>query len=475
MLRELRKKLDNKEIGAKELCRGYLDRIKQKDEKLNSFITVCEDYALKCAEEAQTAIDSGKSMPLSGIPVSIKDNICTKGIRTTCASKMLKDFGPPYDATAADRLLKNGAVLLGKTNMDEFAMGSEGVNSYFNAVKNPYNPELVAGGSSAGAAAAVSADLCAAALGSDTGGSVRLPAAFCGVVGLNPTYGRVSRYGLIAFASSLDRIGVISKTAGDAGYMLGVISGADEKDATCARRGDTDFLSLVGKSIAGMKIGIPKEFFAENVSDEIKNACMRAASFYESNGAVLTEVSIPSLEYAVSAYYIISSAEAASNLARYDGIKFGYCAENGTSFKDILSRSRTDGFAKEVKERIMLGNYVLSGGYYDKYYKKAMAAKSAIKREFDEIFEKCGFILTPTAPNLPQKAGRACRPSEVYKNDIYTVISSIAGLPAISVPCGFSESGMPIGMSLTGRAFDEKTIIAAADLFERERGGKDTL
>lgn len=465
MLKELRRKLDKKEISAPELCGEYLRKIKSSDREINSYITVCD--TADAAEKAQKDINSGRSLPLSGIPVSIKDNICTKGIKTTCASKMLADFVPIYNASAVDSLEKNGAVILGKTNMDEFAMGSKGDSSFFGAVHNPHNTAYTAGGSSAGAAAAVAAGFCAAALGSDTGGSVRLPAACCGVTGLKPTYGSVSRYGLIAFASSLDQIGIIAESAEDTGYILSIIAGKDEKDPTSSELSGGDYLALIGKSLNGLKIGIPKECFTDEVSEEIRIACMSAAEFYKSCGFEIVGVSMPSLEYAVSAYYLLSSAEAASNLSRYDGVKFGYCTDKKTDFSDILTNSRSEAFGDEVKRRIMLGNYALSAGYYDMYYKNAQRAKNAICSEYEDIFSKCDLILSPTSPKLPGRLGEKAAPSEVYKSDIYTVPASIAGLPAINTVCGYSKGGMPIGMSLTGRAFDERTIIAAADLFEK--------
>lgn len=468
MISEIRKKLDKKEISVAELCAEYFKRIKSDDTKINSFITLCEEYALKRAEAAQKKINAGEAGILCGIPISVKDNLCTRGIRTTCASRMLSDFVPPYSATAVERIEEDGAVVLGKTNMDEFAMGSMGRNSYFKEVKNPINPSYAPGGSSAGAAASVAAGFCAAALGSDTGGSIRMPAAGCGVVGLNPTYGRVSRYGLIAFASGLDRVGAVSATAEDAGYLLCSIAGADGKDITCTSVHGEEFYNETKKNMSGVRIGIPREFFGDNAAEEIKSACMRAAEFYASHGAVLKEVSLPYTDCAAAVYYVLSSAEAASNLARYDGIKYGHCAKGADSFGELLERSRTEGFGKEVKRRIMLGNYVLSGEYRDKYYKKAAAIRGKIKAGYEEVLGECDFMLSPTVPNFlkPSNGGGA---AAEYKNDIFTVSSSLAGLPSLSLPCAVGKNGMPISMSLTGRAFDEKTIIAAGDFFEKER------
>lgn len=473
-LSQMRKALDNKEISAAELTDKYFDAIEKKDKLYNSYITVCRDSAKMQAKAAQEKIDRGTSAPLTGIPLSVKDNICTNGIRTTCASKMLEDFVPFYDATVISRLKSECAVILGKTNMDEFAMGNSSQTSYFGGVKNPYNTDFTPGGSSGGAAASVSGGLCAAALGSDTGGSVRQPAAFCGVTGLTPTYGAVSRRGLIAFASSLDRIGVIGNCAEDTGYVLNQICGADKNDFTSSKAAAADYLSLVGKNISHLKIGIPKEFF-DGTDDEVKAAVLAAGDYYKALGCELFECSLPSLKYAVAAYYLISSSEAASNLARYDGIKYGHRAD-GDSYGAVIENSRREGFGEEVKRRIMLGNYALCSGYYDKYYNKACRIRTQIRTEYDSIFEKCDVILTPTAPTAAYKIGqKEAKPAEMYLADICTVTVNIAGLPAISTVCGYSKSGMPIGMSLTGKAFDEKTIIALCDRFERDFERREVL
>ncbi len=470
MLSELRKKLDTKEISAAELTQEYLDRIEKKDKQINSYITVCRESAIEQAKKAQELIDANKADALTGIPISVKDNICTKGIKTTCASKMLEDFVPTYDATVTERIKAQGAVILGKTNMDEFAMGGSSQTSYFGGVKNPYDISRVTGGSSGGAAAAVSAGLCAAALGSDTGGSIRQPAAFCGCTGLKPTYGAVSRWGLIAFASSLDQIGVLAESAYDAAYVLSVIAGHDDNDATSSVKCTvTDYTEKIGANPKGFKIGIPKEFFGEGISESVKKAVTDAAEYYKSLGCELVETSMPSLEYAVSAYYLISSAEAASNLSRFDGIKYGHRAGLGTDFNDLIKQSRREGFGDEVKRRILLGNYALSSGYYDAYYKNANRIRTKIRQEYADIFAKCDVILTPAAPTTAYKIGvQENDPVKMYLADICTVTVNIAGLPAISLPCGYDGDGMPIGMSLVGRAFDEKTIIAAADRYERD-------
>lgn len=475
-LQKLRDMLDKKEISAVELTETYLDRIKEKDTKINSYITVCSESAISEAKNAQKVIDSGHSTALTGIPVSVKDNICTNGIKTTCASKMLEDFVPPYDATVTKKLKNNNAVILGKTNMDEFAMGGSSQTSYFGGVKNPFDTSRVPGGSSGGAAASVSADLCAAALGSDTGGSVRQPASFCGVTGLKPTYGTVSRWGLIAFASSLDQIGVVAKSAEDTGYILNGIYGYDENDATTSKKSTGDYNCLVGSNISNLKIGIPKEFFGDGLDDEVKKAVLNAAEYYKKLGCEIVEVSLPCLEYAVSAYYLISSAEAASNLSRFDGIKYGLRSGLGENFNDLIANSRREGFGNEVKRRIMLGNYALCSGYYDAYYKNATRIRTELKAEYAKIFEECDVILTPTAPTTAYKIGQQENaPVKMYLADIYTVTVNIAGLPAISTTCGYDTNGMPIGMSLIGKSFDEKTLIAVCDRFEKDFERKEAV
>lgn len=465
---EMRKKLDSGEIGAVELTKGYLDRIKSIDSEINSYITVCESEALAQAEAAQEVIDKGEAKPLTGIPISVKDNICTDGVRTTCASRMLEDFVPVYDATAVTKLKSENFVMLGKTNMDEFAMGGSSQTSYFGGPKNPYNTGYVTGGSSGGAAASVAAGLCAAALGSDTGGSVRQPSSFCGVTGLKPTYGTVSRWGLIAFASSLDQIGVCAGSAADAGYVLNSICGKDINDATTSSIPKGGYTSMIGSDVSGLSIGVPKEFLA-GTDDEVKEAVLKAAEYYRSLGCKVAECSLPSLEYAVSAYYLISSAEAASNLSRFDGIKYGYRSGLGDDYNQLIKSSRREGFGSEVKRRIMLGNYALCSGYYDAYYNNARRIRTQIKKEYADIFSECDIILTPTAPTPAYRIGaQENDPVKMYQADICTVTVNIAGLPAISTTCGYSSEGMPVGMSLIGRAFDEKTIIAACDRFESD-------
>ena len=468
--------LDSKEISAVELTEHYFDRIENSDKEINSYITVCKENALADAKKAQEVIDSGNSGAFTGLPISVKDNICTLGVKTTCASHMLDDFIPPYNATVMEKLKKDNIVMLGKTNMDEFAMGGSSQTSYFGGVKNPYDLTRVTGGSSGGAAASVSADLCAAALGSDTGGSVRQPASFCGVTGLKPTYGTVSRWGLIAFASSLDQIGVIAKSAEDTGYMLEGIYGYDENDATSSKKSEGNYNSLIGSDVNKLKIGVPKEFFGDGLNDEVKTAVLNAVEYYKKLGCEIVDVSLPSLEYAVSAYYLISSAEAASNLSRFDGIKYGLRSGLGEDFNDLIKNSRREGFGQEVKRRIMLGNYALCSGYYDAYYKNATRIRTQIRNEYSDIFSKCDVMLTPTAPTTAYKIGEQENdPVKMYLADIYTVTVNIAGLPAISTTCGYDSKGLPIGMSLIGKAFDEKTIIAVCDRFEKDFERKEIV
>ena len=464
---DLRSMLDKKELSAKELTDAYLDRIKAVDDKLESYITVTAEAAEKAAEKAQEKINKGEASALCGIPLAIKDNICTDGVKTTCSSKMLENFVPFYNATVMDKLENEGAVMLGKVSMDEFAMGGSTQTSAFKKTKNPYDLTRVPGGSSGGSAAAVSASLCAAALGSDTGGSIRQPSSFCGVTGLKPTYGRVSRYGLVAFASSLDQIGPIAKSAEDCAVILNAIAGYDPHDGTSFKNEVPDFTAKIGQDIKGMKIAVPKEFYAEGIDDEVRKAVLAAADYYKSLGAELVDCSMPSLKYAVAAYYLISSAEASSNLSRFDGIKYGHRSEEGENFAELISNSRREGFGEEVKRRILLGNYCLSSGYYDAYYRKAMALRQLIRKEYNDIFEKCDVILTPTTPAVAYSPEMTSDPVQMYQADICTVTVNIAGLPAISTPCGYDSKGMPIGMSVIGRKFDEATIIKTADAYEK--------
>lgn len=463
---ELRQMLDRKEISSVELTNHYLDRIHQIDSKVESYITVCEEEALKSAELADSRIARGESTTLTGIPISIKDNMCIEGVRTTCASKMLENFIPPYSATAVAKLLAEDAVVLGKVSMDEFAMGGSTQTSYYKKTKNPYDLTRVPGGSSGGSAASVAARLAVASLGSDTGGSIRQPAAFCGVTGMKPTYGAVSRFGLVAFASSLDQIGPIAHSAKDCASILNTISGYDTSDGTSAKQA-IDFTSKLGSDIKGLKLALPKEFFGEGIDPLVKDKVLKAVSAYEKMGAHIIEVSMPSLKYAIAAYYLIASAEASSNLARYDGIKFGHCVEDAKTYEERITRTRKEGFGEEVKRRILLGTYALSSGYYDAYYKKALYIQQKIKAEYKGIFEQCDAMITPTAPTTAYKIGEIeGDPVKMYLADICTVTVNIAGLPAVSTTCGYDDSGMPIGMSIVGKSFDDATVLQVADAFE---------
>ena len=467
-VKELREKLDSKEVSAVELTKAYLERIAEKDPEIKSFLTVCEDSALKQAEAAQKKIDAGEATALTGIPFGIKDNICTEGVKTTCASKMLEDFVPPYNATVMRKLEEQGMVMLGKLNMDEFAMGGSTATSYFKKTVNPYDFNKVPGGSSGGSAACVAAELAPVALGSDTGGSIRQPSSFCGVTGLKPTYGAVSRFGLVAFASSLDQIGPIAKSAVDCGAVFNSVCGFDPHDGTTSKHAHADALSLVGQSVKDLKIAVPKEFFDAGIDDEVKQSAMAAVKAYEAMGAQAVEVSMPTLKYAIPAYYLISSAEASSNLSRYDGIKYGYRAEGGGDYNELIRRTRDEGFGTEVKRRILLGTYALASGYYDAYYKKALYLKGKIREEYNAIFNACDVMITPTAPSTAFGFDEGITdPAKMYLADICTVTVNIAGLPAISTPCGYDKNGMPIGMSIVGRAFDEARIIQVADAFEQ--------
>jgi aspartyl-tRNA(Asn)/glutamyl-tRNA(Gln) amidotransferase subunit A len=467
-IRDMRKLLDEKKISAEELTKEYLSRIDKYNDKLEVYITVTEEKALEDAKKAQEVINSGKATDLTGIPLAIKDNICTEGVKTTCASRILENFIPPYNATAMENLNKHDIVMLGKVSMDEFAMGGSTQTSAFAKTKNPYDVTKVPGGSSGGSAAAVSASLSAASLGSDTGGSIRQPAAFCGVTGIKPTYGRVSRYGLVAFASSLDQIGPIAKDAHDCGIILNSICSYDPHDGTSSREPVVDFTAKIGQSIKGMKIAIPAEFYGEGIDEVVRKQVLAAAESYKAMGAELVDCSMPSLKYAIPAYYLISSAEACSNLSRYDGIKYGHRSKNDESYDKLIKSSRSEGFGDEVKRRILLGNYALSSGYYDAYYAKALALRQKIREEYNEIFKKCDVILTPTTPTTAFGINENISdPVKMYQADICTVTVNIASLPAISTTCGYDSNSMPIGMSLIGKPFDEATLIQVADAFEQ--------
>ena len=462
--------LKQRKLSSVELTKQYLARIEKADAQIGSYITVCPDEALAAAGKADERIARGEATLLTGIPVGIKDNICTEGITTTCASKMLYNFVPPYDATVTKRLKNEGAVILGKLNMDEFAMGSSTESSYFKKTKNPYDLTRVPGGSSGGSAASVSADLAPYALGSDTGGSIRQPAAFCGNVGLKPTYGLVSRFGLIAFASSLDQIGSFTKDVTDCAIVLNAIAGYDKMDSTSVDADKTDYTKALGLPLKGMKIGVPKQYLESGIQTEIREAVENAIKVYEMLGAECEECSLPLSKFALPAYYLISSAEASSNLARFDGIKYGYRAEEYHGLTDLYERTRSEGFGEEVKRRIMLGTYALSSGYYDAYYKKAQQVRGLIKRDFAACFEKYDVLLTPTTPTTAYKFGEKSDPVAMYMGDICTVAVNIAGLPAISIPAGLDKKGMPIGIQLIANSFEERKLLTAAFAYERETG-----
>lgn len=465
----LGKKIQAGEIGAVEATKAALERIKNLEPTLNSFITVEEESALKQAEEVQKKITSGElTGPLAGVPAALKDNLCTEGIRTTCGSKILQNFIPTYTASAVRNLQRAGAILLGKTNMDEFAMGSTTETSYYGPTKNPRNTNHVPGGSSGGSCAAVAAEECFYALGSDTGGSVRQPSAFCGVTGLKPTYGTVSRYGLIAYGSSLEQIGPIARDVADCAAILEAIASHDKKDSTSVKRRDYDFTSALVEDVKGMKIGVPTDYFGSGLDPQVKTAVLKAAETLRDCGALVEEVKLNLTDYAIPAYYVIASAEASSNLARFDGVKYGYRAPEYEGLHSMYKRTRTEGFGTEVKRRIMLGSFVLSQGYYDAYYLKALRTRALIKQEFDKVFEKYDIILGPTAPTTAPKLGESLRdPMKMYLGDIYTISANLAGLPAISLPCGRDSKGLPIGLQLMGNCFEEKKLLRVAYTFEK--------
>ena len=467
---ELRDLLDRKEVSVKEVVNSIYQRIDRVEEKVKAFVTITEDKALEMAEEAQKKLDSEEtqeSKSLLGIPVAIKDNMCTKGIRTTCSSKILYNFIPPYESTVTSRLIEHGYVLIGKTNLDEFAMGSSTENSGFHVTRNPWDLERAPGGSSGGSAAAVASDECIAALGSDTGGSIRQPASLCGVVGLKPTYGRVSRYGLVAFASSLDQIGPITKNVRDAAIVMNNISGRDQFDSTSAPLPVPDFTAVLGRDINGMKIGIPREYFIEGIDKEIETSIKDVIKKLESLGAIPVEVSLPHTGYAVATYYVLATSEASSNLARYDGVKYGLRAE-GKDLIDMYMNSRAQGFGAEVKRRIMLGTYALSSGYYEAYYRKAQQVRTLIKKDFEDAFTFVDIIVTPTSPTAAFKIGeKTADPLQMYLSDIFTISVNLAGVPGISLPCGFTSNNLPIGLQLIGKHFDEESILKVAYAYEQ--------
>ena len=471
----LGKKIRAGEVTAQDAARAALLKIKQEEERINSFVTVLpEEEILAKAAQVQEQIESGQlTGPLAGVPLAVKDNLCTQGILTTCSSKILANFKPTYSSEAVLNLQRGGAVLIGKTNMDEFAMGSTTETSAYGVTRNPHNTEHVPGGSSGGSCAAVAAGECSYALGSDTGGSIRQPASFCGVTGIKPTYGTVSRYGLIAYGSSLDQIGPIAKDVTDCATVLEVISSYDNKDSTSVRREDTDFTAALTEDVKGMRIGIPRDYLRDGLQTGVRDAVMAAAEVLRQQGAVVEEFDLSLVEYAIPAYYVIASAEASSNLSRYDGVKYGYRTEQYEGLHNMYKKSRSEGFGPEVKRRIMLGSFVLSSGYYDAYYLKALRTKALIKEAFNRAFESYDVILTPAAPTTAPKIGESlCDPIKMYLGDIYTISVNLAGLPAMTVPCGEDESGLPIGLQLIGDCFQEKKIIQAAYTYEQTRGGE---
>lgn len=462
--------LSSGEYSAEELTNAYLHRISEKEPELGAFLTVLPEQALAAARAVDRRRASGEKLPpLAGIPFALKDNICTRGVKTTCGSKFLESYIPPYDARCAGLLEQSGAVLLGKLNMDEFGMGSSTEHSAFHVTRNPRAPDRVPGGSSGGCAAAVAAGEVPFALGSDTGGSIRQPAAFCGVVGMKPTYGTVSRYGLVAFASSLDQIGPITRTVGDNALILNAIAGRDPRDATSADRISDHYGSEIGKGAAGLRIGLPKEFFGAGIDPEIRDTVLRAAKLYERLGAQIAELSVPSLDRALAAYYIISSAEASSNLARFDGVRCGRRAAEYRDTEELYVKSRSEGFGDEVKRRILTGTFVLSAGYYDAYYKKAQAARGAVRAEFEAALKQCDCLLTPVAPTAAFPFGEnRDDPVKTYAGDICTAPVNLAGLPALSIPCGTTSEGLPVGMQLIGGRFSEPLLYRLGAAFERE-------
>ena len=467
---ELKEKLDKKELTISEVTKAYVDRIIEKEDDIKAFVTPLTDTALEQAKQIEDKVNNGElKSEFAGIPIGIKDNMCTKGIKTTCSSKMLENFIAPYDATVIEKVIAEGMINLGKLNMDEFAMGTTTEHSAFKITSNPWNLNKVPGGSSGGSAAAVAAGMVPWALGSDTGGSIRQPAAFCGIVGLKPTYGLVSRYGIVAYASSLDQVGPITKDVTDTAMLLNVISGYDEKDTTSANIEKKDYTKALKNDVKGLKVGVPKEYFAEGINSEVKQAVLKAIEEYKAMGAEVEEFSLPIAEYTLATYYIIANAEASSNLGRFDGIRYGYKTPNFENLWDIYVNSRTEGFGAEVKRRILLGTYVLSSGYYDAYYKKAQQVRTLIKNEFNKAFEKYDVLITPTAPNVSFDIGsKTSNPLEMYMEDLCTVPINVAGVPAISIPCGLSENGMPIGMQIIGKHFDEETILNAAYTYEQK-------
>jgi aspartyl-tRNA(Asn)/glutamyl-tRNA(Gln) amidotransferase subunit A len=467
-IHELSALLEKRQVSARDVTEAFYRRIDALDVRVHAYLTLTRDLAFAQAEQADRRRQAGEQTPLLGIPLAIKDVICTKGVRTTCGSKILDNFVPPYDATVMERLNAAGAILLGKANMDEFAMGSSTEHSAYGITHNPWDLSAIPGGSSGGSAAAVAADECAAALGTDTGGSIRQPAACCGIVGLKPTYGRVSRYGLVAFASSLDQIGPMTKDVRDAALLLNVIGGKDPRDSTSADIALPDFTQALTGDVKGLRIGIPQEYFIEGIDPEVERGVRDAIRVLEGLGAATADISLPHTEYGVAAYYILAPSEASSNLARYDGIKYGFRTAEWSNLRDMYMRTRDEGFGAEVKRRIMLGTYALSAGYYDAYYRKAQQVRTLILRDFEAAFRQVDVIVAPTAPTPAFQIGeKTDDPLQMYLSDVFTVPVNLAGIPGVSLPCGFSSAGLPIGLQIIGKPFAEETVLQAAYAFEQ--------
>lgn len=474
-IREVSELIKRKEISPVELTRLVLNRIDEIDSRVHAYISVLRDEANYAAKESERLISSGTYIgPLHGVPVSIKDIFLMKGTRTTCGSKILENFVSPYDATVVEKLRRAGAIIIGKNNMDEFAMGSSTENSYFGPTRNPWDLQRVPGGSSGGSAASVAASLCFASIGTDTGGSIRQPAALCGIVGLKPTYGRVSRFGMIAFASSLDQAGPFTKTVEDAALMLNVIAGGDPRDSTSVHIPVPHYTRHIVDGIKGIRVGVPKEYFIKGIDAEIEESVKTAISVIEDLGGSIEEISLPHTEYAVSVYYILAPSEASSNLARYDGVRYGFRVSGANSLRDMYMRTRAQGFGAEVKRRIMIGTYALSAGYYDAYYLKAQRVRTLIKRDFEEAFKRVDVIVTPTSPETAFKIGeKTDDPLKMYLSDIFTIPCNLVGLPGISVPCGFTSDGLPIGLQILGKPFDEGTLLRVAHSYETHTNWRD--
>lgn len=467
----LGKKIKEKEISVREALDAVFAQIDQTEDRYHAYVTLDKEGAYKQADAVQEKIDKGElTGALAGVPVAIKDNMCTKGLLTTCSSKILENYVPTYTASAVQNLTDAGCVIIGKTNMDEFAMGSTTETSYYGVTRNPHNPDHVPGGSSGGSAAAVALNECFFALGSDTGGSIRQPSAFCGITGMKPTYGTVSRYGLIAYGSSLDQIGPMTKNVTDCAAVLETIASYDKKDSTSMKREEYDFTSALVRDVKGLRIGLPKDYFGDGLDSEVKAAIFKAAETFKRMGAIVEEFDLGLVQYAIPAYYIIASAEASSNLERFDGVKYGYRTKEYSDLHSMYKKTRSEGFGSEVKRRIMLGSFVLSSGYYDAYYLKALKTKALIKQEFDKAFEKYDIILAPAAPTTAPLLGSSLQdPIKMYLSDIYTISANLAGIPGLSIPCGKDNKGLPIGMQLLGGCFQEKTLLCAGFAYEKAR------